>query len=103
MRALGTNLPGLSDQTIEDRAYPPGQHGPRLRRRFTRYAQQLREKRKLRYHYGVTERQLRAIAGRAMRAQDNTATALARSLELRLDKVAFRTKPRSRFQSRCAW
>jgi small subunit ribosomal protein S4 len=90
MRALGVNLPGLSDKTIDERPTPPGQHGPRLRRKLTHYAQQLREKQKLRYHYGVTERQMRTIADHAMHSRENTAAALVRALELRLDNIVFR-------------
>lgn len=90
MRALGVNLPGLSAKTIEKRPRPPGQHGGRPRRNLSRFAQQLREKQKLRYHYGVSERQMRTIAAKALRARGKTGELLAQLLETRLDNMVFR-------------
>ena len=90
MRALGANLPGLSAKTIDKRPHPPGQHGPRLRRKISLYGTRLREKQKLRYHYGVSERQLRAIAATASRASGPAGSMIAQLLERRLDNVVFR-------------
>lgn len=90
MRALGVNLPGLSGKSIDKNPHPPGQHGPTARRKLSLYAERLREKQKLRYHYGLTERQMRIIAERAARAPQSTALVFARLLELRLDNVLFR-------------
>lgn len=90
MRALGTNLPGLSAKTIDKRPHPPGQHGPRTRRKVSLYGSRLREKQKLRYHYGVSERQLRAIAASAARASGPAGSMIAQLLERRLDNVVFR-------------
>jgi small subunit ribosomal protein S4 len=90
MRALGMNLPGLSAKSIEKRAHPPGQHGPRLRRKVSLYGTRLREKQKLRYHYGLTERQLRTLAEKAARAKGTTGDVLVQLLEQRLDNVVFR-------------
>jgi len=90
MRALGVNLPGFSGKNIESRPHPPGQHGPTTRRKLSLYGQRLREKQKLRYHYGLTERQLRAIAEYAARRRGNTASLMIERLELRLDNVVFR-------------
>lgn len=90
LRALGVNLPGLSGKTMDKRPHPPGQHGPTSRRKLSLYAQRLREKQKLRYHYGLTERQLRAVAEGAAKRRGNTAALIAERLELRLDNVVFR-------------
>jgi small subunit ribosomal protein S4 len=90
LRALGVALPGLSGKSSDKRPHPPGQHGPRLRRKFSLYAQRLREKQKLRFHYGVTERQLRTAARVAARSRERTGTALVQLLERRLDNVIFR-------------
>lgn len=90
MRALGLNLPGLSAKTIDKRPHPPGQHGPRSRRKASLYGARLREKQKLRFHYGVTERQLRAIAATAARGKGPAGTLLAQLLERRLDNIVFR-------------
>lgn len=90
LRRLGTQLSGLTRKTADDRAYPPGQHGLRRRpRRESEYAIRLREKQKLRYHYGVTEKQLRNYMRRAARAGEPTVE-LMRLLERRLDNVVFR-------------
>lgn len=90
MRALGMNLPGLSAKSIDKRPHPPGQHGPRLKRKLSLHGTRLREKQKLRYHYGVTERQLRSLAEMAARAKAPTGSALIALLERRLDNVVFR-------------
>lgn len=90
MRALGVNLPGLSGKTIDKRPHLPGQHGPRVRRKLSLYAQRLREEQKLRFHYGVTERQLRTMAAAAARSRVRTGKALMQLLERRLDNIVFR-------------
>ncbi len=90
MRALGVNLPGLSAKTIEKRPNPPGQHGPRLKRKPSLHAKKLQEKQKLRFHYGLTERQLSTLAWMAARSKAPTGTALAELLERRIDNVVFR-------------
>lgn len=90
MRALGVNLPGLSAKSMEKRPRPPGQHGARRRGTPSLYARQLREKQKLRYHYGLTERQMQTAAARALHTKGNTGDTLARLLELRLDNIVFR-------------
>ena len=55
VRRLG-DLPGLTRKSAR-KAYPPGQHG-QARKKKSEYAIRLEEKQKLRYNYGVTERQL---------------------------------------------
>lgn len=90
MRALGVNLPGFSGKSIEKNPKPPGQHGPTARRKQSLYGTRLSEKQKLRFHYGLTERQLRQIAETAARRRGNTASLIVERLELRLDNVVFR-------------
>lgn len=90
MRALGANLPGLSTKTIDKRPHAPGQHGPRARRKLTLYATRLREKQKLRFHYGVSERQLRTLFDKAAHARSATGATLIQLLERRLDNIVFR-------------
>ena len=59
MRRLGVSLPGLA-QKEPTRQYPPGQHGPTMRRgKVSDYGMRLKETQKVRYHYGLRERQLR--------------------------------------------
>ena len=57
MRALGVDLPGLSRKSMERRPYPPGEHGRERRGKASDFKRQLMEKQKLRYNYGVGERQ----------------------------------------------
>lgn len=90
MRALGVNLPGFSSKSIEDNPQPPGQHGGQSRRKSSLHAVRLHEKQKLRFHYGLTERQLRTVAEQAARRRGSTAALIAERLELRLDNVVFR-------------
>lgn len=91
MRALGTQLPGLSRKGIEHRPHPPGQHGARgVRRRKSDYGLALIEKQKLRFNYGVSERQLRTMMKEARRKQGPSGDNLLQLLECRLDNVVFR-------------
>lgn len=57
LRALGSELPGLSRKKSERRPYPPGQHGQK-RRKQSEFGLRLLEKQKLRMNYGLSERQL---------------------------------------------
>ena len=76
-------------KVLEKRAYPPGQHGPRSRRKLTDYARGLAEKQKLRYCYGLLERQFRRIFNLAKSRRGNTAETMLQLLETRLDNVTF--------------
>lgn len=89
MRALGTELPGLSRKKPERRPYPPGQHG-QARRKLSEYGLRLLEKQKLRMNYGLGERQLLGLVVEAHAARGNTAERLVELLERRLDNVVFR-------------
>lgn len=71
-------------------AVPPGQHGPRGRRRLSPYGQQLREKQKAKRLYGVLERQFRRYIERATKTQEATGEVLFQLLESRLDNVVYR-------------
>ena len=65
-RRFGQYIVG-SPKVLERRNFPPGQHGPKSRRKLSEYAVGLNEKQKLRYIYGLLERQFRrtfAIAKR---------------------------------------
>ncbi len=90
MRALGLDLPGLSRKTMQKRPFPPGQHGQRRRGRRSDYGTQLIEKQKLRYNYGLGERQLRRLMKEARRSKAATGDKLAELIERRLDNVLFR-------------
>jgi small subunit ribosomal protein S4 len=91
MRALGTELPGLSRKTIENRPNPPGQHGQQAaRRRRSDFAVKLSEKQKIRFNYGVSEKQMRRLMLEARKGNAPTGNKLMSLLERRLDNVVFR-------------
>jgi len=64
----------------------PGMHGYRGRRN-TEYGVRLIEKQKLRYHYGMLEKQFRKFMDMAKRSKGNTANSMIQLLETRLDNV----------------
>ncbi len=74
---------------VENRPFPPGQHGQR-RGRLSDYATQLREKQKLRRIYGVLEGQFRNYYKRAAQVKGSTGENLLQLLESRLDNVVYR-------------
>lgn len=74
---------------VENRPFPPGQHGQR-RTRLSDYALQLREKQKLRRIYGVLEKQFREYYAEAARRRGSTGENLLQLLECRLDNVVYR-------------
>lgn len=90
MRRLGINLSGLSRKSTQKRPYPPGQGAQNRRTKFSEYKKKLFEKQKLRYNYGVSEKQLRRFMVEAKKSHEPTGTVLLRLLELRLDNIVFR-------------
>lgn len=89
LRALNTELPGLTQKKFDKRPYPPGQHG-QARKKLTEFALRLQEKQKLRLNYGVTEKQLRLLVIEAKTAKGATGAVVVELLERRLDNVVFR-------------
>ena len=87
VRRLG-DLPGLTRKNAR-RQYPPGQHG-QSRRKRSEYAIRLEEKQKLRYNYGVSEKQLVRYIKKARRVTGSTGLVLLQLLEMRLDNTVFR-------------
>jgi small subunit ribosomal protein S4 len=87
IRRLG-ELPGLTRKNAK-RSYPPGQHGQGRRKR-SEYAIRLEEKQKLRFNYGLTEKQMLRYVRRARRATGSTGLVLLQLLEMRLDNTIFR-------------
>jgi small subunit ribosomal protein S4 len=74
---------------VENRPFPPGQHGQR-RTRLSDYATQLREKQKVRRIYGILERQFRNYYKKAAGTKGSTGENLLQLLEGRLDNVVYR-------------
>lgn len=91
MRALGVQLPGLSRKQWDERkAYPPGMHHGRHRKKLSVYGTQLQEKQKLRYNYGLGEKQLRRFVKMSFQKRGNPGENLLQFLERRLDNAVFR-------------
>ena len=86
-RRLG-ELPGLTRKTTK-RNSRPGQHGDQARKP-SEYAIRLEEKQKLRFNYGVTEKQLLRYVRDARKIKGSTGEALLQLLEMRLDNIVFR-------------
>src|SRR6201996_4395506 len=74
---------------LERRGYGPGVHGPKSRRKHTDYGLGLIEKQKLRYFYGLMERQFRGVYERALRRRGVTGEQMLQILETRLDNVVY--------------
>lgn len=68
----------------------PGQHGAKNKRKLSDYGTQLKEKQKLRYIYGITEKQLHKLYVEATKNPTATGAALLNLLERRLDNVVYR-------------
>ncbi|MDR2910841.1 MAG: 30S ribosomal protein S4 [Bacteroidales bacterium] len=79
------------DKVFEHKNYPPGMHGlSSKRRKKSEYGLQLREKQKVKYTYGVLERQFRSLFKKAQASKGITGEVLLQLLESRLDNVVFR-------------
>ena len=86
-RRLG-DLPGLTSK-IKKRTNRPGQHGA-VNKKLTQYGIRLEEKQKLRFNYGVSEKQLMNYVKQAKKIKGATGTILLHLLEMRLDNLVFR-------------
>jgi len=87
-RRFGTPIFGPT-KYLERRNYPPGMHGPKSRRKLTDYGMGLVEKQKLRYFYGLLERQFRGVYERALKRRGVTGEQMLQILETRLDNVVY--------------
>ena len=90
LRAFGVDLPGLSRKSQRERPYVPGEHGQSFRRKPTPYGERLIEKQKVRFNYGLSEKQMRRLMSEARRSQMAAGDKLMELLERRLDNVVFR-------------
>ncbi len=80
-----------SDKDFEKRNYPPGQHGLASKRKKTKeYGTQLKEKQKVKYMYGILERQFHNTYEKASRMQGQKGENLLILLESRLDNIVYR-------------
>jgi small subunit ribosomal protein S4 len=88
-RRFGAPIMGPT-KALEKRNYPPGVHGPKAgRRKVSEFAVGLTEKQKLRYTYGLLERQFRRIFEIAKAERGVTGERFMQLLETRLDSVVY--------------
>ena len=89
-RRLGVSLSGTGKE-LARRPYAPGQHGNDRRGKLSEYGTQLREKQKLRFMYGMTERQFSNLFVKAGKIKEGThGTNFMILLERRLDNMVYR-------------
>lgn len=90
-RALGMEsaIPGLTNKAI-NRKTRPGQHGARRGVKPSDFKERLMEKQKLRYHFGILEKQFKRYIKEASRRKGPTGSNLISLLESRLDNVVWR-------------
>jgi small subunit ribosomal protein S4 len=94
IRRLG-ELPGFSKK-VDKNQVPPGQHGwkkkigDQKKSKESQYGIRLKEKQKLRYNYGINERQLINYVREARRRKGSTGEVLLQLLEMRLDNIIYR-------------
>ena len=87
-RRFGVPIFGPS-KYLERRNYGPGVHGPKRRPKITDYGAGLIEKQKLRYYYGLLERQFRGVYEKALKRRGVTGEQMLQILETRLDNVVY--------------
>lgn len=92
IRRIGENLPGLMcvDQKNIEKQYPPGEHGRIRKGKPSDFQLHLKEKQKLRYHYGLLEKQLKNYSKLAFQSKKNTGLAFLLTLEKRMDNIIYR-------------
>ena len=90
-RRLGMSVCGREKCALKRKPYPPGVHGKSFRRGLSEFGQQLKEKQKVKFLYGLRETQFRNYIDKAV-AQRATPSgeAIIRNLEMRLDNVIYR-------------
>ena len=88
-RRLGFSILETGEE-LQRRQYAPGQHGPTKRVKLTNYGLQLREKQRIRYMYGVTERQFGNLYKKAATSKGVTGETFLFMLESRLDNLVYR-------------
>ncbi|WP_164668347.1 30S ribosomal protein S4 [Virgibacillus doumboii] len=99
-RRLGISLTGTGKE-LDKRPYAPGQHGPNQRKKMSEYGLQQQEKQKLRFMYGLNERQFRSMFDEAGKMKGIHGENFMILLESRLDNLVYRLGlARTRRQSR---
>ena len=91
VRKLGVNIFGNPkfDKLLSKKGYRPGQHG-QSGKRFSTYSVQLKEKQKIKFMYGMLEKQFRNYFKKAAQMKGETGLNLLVMLESRLDNVVYK-------------
>ena len=92
VRKFGENIFGNPkyDRLLNRKPYNPGQHGQTRRTKLSNYGIQLREKQKIKFMYGLLEKQFRLTFQKADKMKGETGTNMLQLLESRLDNVVHR-------------
>ena len=103
VRKFGENIFGNPkyDRLLNRKPYGPGQHAQSRRAKVSNYGIQLKEKQKIKFMYGLLEKQFRIIFKKAEKLKGETGTNMLQLLESRLDNVVYRlgfapTRPAAR-------
>ena len=92
VRKYGENIFGNPkyDRLLNRKPYAPGQHGQSRRSKLSNYGVQLQEKQKIKFMYGLLEKQFRLTFEKAEKMKGETGTNMLQLLESRLDNVVYR-------------
>ena len=92
VRKFGENIFGNPkyDRLLNRKPYSPGQHGQSRRAKLSNYGIQLQEKQKIKFMYGLLEKQFRLTFERAEKMKGETGTNMLQILESRFDNVVYR-------------
>jgi len=103
VRKFGENIFGNPkyDRLLNRKPYGPGQHAQTRRGKVSNYGVQLQEKQKIKFMYGLLEKQFRITFKKAEKLKGETGTNMLQLLESRLDNVVYRlgfapTRPSAR-------
>ena len=92
VRKFGENIFGNPkyDRLLNRKAYSPGQHGQSRRGKLSNYGVQLQEKQKIKFTYGLLEKQFRNNFQKADKMDGETGINMLQLLERRLDNIVYR-------------
>ena len=103
VRKFGENIFGNPkyDKLLNRKPYGPGQHAQTRRSKVSNYGTQLQEKQKIKFMYGLLEKQFRITFRKAEKLKGETGTNMLQLLESRLDNIVYRlgfapTRPSAR-------
>ena len=101
-RREGVNILDKTSSSLQRRLnIPPGQHGRRRKKRLSEFGQQLREKQKAKFVYGIMEKQFKNLFKAVEKKKGETDENLISLLETRLDNLVYRLGfSKSRFMAR---